>query len=304
MKQVTPLDRVCDAILARKQVGRPLLVYVSGVDAAGKTKVTSELARLLQDAGQNSSVVNVDDFHQPKSLRYARDLDLPDQYYYRSYDLARLVQEVLVPIRETGRLDRSLRLLDLATDTFSMERRYLADPETVVFLEGVFLLRSELVGFGDMFIEVDAPLSVAFERARNREKGREDAAATLDKYASKYFPAQVRYRRTFSPLQRAQIVIDNGVEMPFTRSLRDAPSLDALPAAPSKKRRIYDTVSFGPETSARPEAEITLRMLQAAGYRTVVLPASAPTGGAAARAGCFQVAENAPLSDLLDALIP
>jgi uridine kinase len=300
----SPLDSVRDAILARKKDGRPLIVSVSGVDAAGKTWITTRLAGLLQEAGQRTSVVNVDDFHQAKSLRYASGFDLADQYYYCSYDLRRLVQEILVPIRETGRLDTTLRLLDLATDTFSVDQRYVADPDTVVFLEGVFLLRPELVGFGDMFIEVDLPLFVAFERARNREKDRKDAAATLDKYASKYFAAQVRYRRTFSPVRRAQIVIDNRGETPFTVSLRAEASLDALPDKPLKKDRHYDTVSFGPEVAARPDAEISLRMLQAAGYETEVLSGPAATRSAAAPPGCLHVGESVQLSDLLDELIP
>jgi uridine kinase len=290
------LDPVRDAILARKQPGRSLLVYVSGVDAAGKTLVTTQLAGLLDRAFQRTAVVNVDDFHQEKRLRYASDLDPADQYYFRSYDLPRLVEEILVPIRETGVLDKTLRILDLATDTYSIEQRYVSDPESVVFLEGVFLLRPELVEFGDLFIEVDAPLGVAFERAGNREKGKPDAAATLEKYASKYFAAQVRYRRAFEPVRRAQIVIDNSGEAPVTAALRASASLDALPTAPLKKPRRHDAVSFGPEVMARPDADITLRMLKAAGYRTEVL--------SAAPAGYFHVGADASLSDLLDELIP
>ena len=296
MSEAPTLDVVRDAILARKKPGRPLVVSVSGVDAAGKTRVTTQLAGLLEHAGRRTSVVNVDDFHQAKALRYASGLDLADQYYFHSYDLPRLVQEILVPIRETGVLDKTLRILDLATDTYSIEQRYVADPETVVFLEGVFLLRPELVSFGDLFLEVDAPLSVAFERARDREAGKEDAAATLDKYASKYFAAQVRYRRAFEPVRRAQIVIDNGGEAPFTAALRPEASLDGLPTAPSKKPRLSDAVSFAPEVMARPDADITVRMLKAAGYRTEVL-AAAPTG-------CVHVGGNDSLSEVLDALVP
>jgi uridine kinase len=297
------LDGVRAAITARKVAGRPLMVYVSGVDAAGKTLVTSRLAALVQDAGHHVSIVNVDDFHQAKSLRYAGDpADPADQYYYRSYDLAGLVQEILVPIRETGALDKTLRLLDLATDTFSMERRYTASPETVVFLEGVFLLRPELVGFGDMFVEVDVPLSVAFERARAREAGHPDAAATLAKYASKYFAAQVRYRRTFEPVRRAQVVIDNRGPEPVSLALRAEASLERLPEKPLKKDRPYGAVSFSPGAAARPEADITLRMLQAAGYRTEVRAASDNVGTSAAR--CLHVDESTRLPELLDELIP
>jgi uridine kinase len=299
------LDGVRDAITARKVGRRPLMVYVSGVDAAGKTLVTSRLAALVHDAGHDVLIVNVDDFHQPKRLRYGGDpADPADQYYSRSYDLAVLVDDVLAPIRQTGALDKTLHLVDLATDTFSMERRYTASPETVVFVDGVFLLRPELVGFGDVFVEVDVPLSVAFARARAREAGRPDAAATLAKYASKYFAAQVRYRRTFEPVRRAQVVIDNRGEEPVVVSLRAEAALEALPDKPLKKDRPYDAVSFSPGAAARPEADITLRMLEAAGYRTEVLTMSHPHAGSASGARRLHVDEGVRLSDLLDDLVP
>jgi HAD superfamily hydrolase (TIGR01509 family) len=192
---------------ARRQPGRPTIVGVTGGDAAGKTSITNSFAAHLESGGRPVQVVHLDDFHNSRAYRYTGDSE-PDNYYSRSFDLDRLVRDVLEPIRRDGRLHAELLLLDLASDRFELRRRYDVTPETVVLLEGVFLLRPELREYLDLAVLVDVPLAVALERARRRDVpvlGQE----VMAKYATKYMPAQRRHFQEVDPRRAADVVVDN-----------------------------------------------------------------------------------------------
>lgn len=83
------------------------------MDTSGKSQMTDSLARELKRSGEHVQVVHVDDFHQPRALRYRDDLPEPVQYYEHSFDFEKMVKEVLKPIREAGQLDKTLTLLDV-----------------------------------------------------------------------------------------------------------------------------------------------------------------------------------------------
>jgi HAD superfamily hydrolase (TIGR01549 family) len=197
---------------ARRQPGRPTVVGVTGGDAAGKTWITNAFAAYLESRRRSVQVVHVDDFHNPRAYRYAGESE-PDNYYGRSFALDRLVGEVLEPIRRDGRLHAELLLLDLASDRFDLRRRYDVTPETVVLLDGVFLLRPELRDYLDLAVHVDVPLAVALERARRRDVP-VLGHGVMAKYAAKYVPAQRRHFEEVDPRRAADVVIDNTDEWP------------------------------------------------------------------------------------------
>lgn len=199
--------RVCERILAAKRPGRPLVAGITGIDTSGKTEFALALGRELGLRGAAVQLVHLDDFHHPKRERYAGPSE-PDNYYERSFDLPRLVAEVLAPIRSTGRVQRELRLLDLHTDAYDLLRRYDVGPETIVLVEGVFLLRPELRHHLDLVVLLDMPFAVAHERARTRDLPvlGEDV---LRKYREKYLPAQRRHFAEVDPRGMADVVVDN-----------------------------------------------------------------------------------------------
>lgn len=193
--------------MARKQRNAPLVVGITGIDTVGKTEFALALARVLERRSRPVQLLHLDDFHNPREHRYA-GANEPDNYYQRSFDIERLLTDVLRPICADGRLDRTLRLLDLATDRFELVRRYRVSPETIVLFEGVFLLRPELREYLELTILLDMPFDLAPVRARAR-----DVPAlgeqVLAKYSSKYLPAQRRHFAEVEPRSTADIVVDN-----------------------------------------------------------------------------------------------
>lgn len=202
------LHSLAETITTVRPAGQPVLVGVTGIDAAGKTRLTDELAAELRHRGAHVEVIHVDDFHHPRQLRYAPGVPDPDRYLQHSIDIDQLVTRLLRPIRRDGALTTSLTHLDLATDTRSVHRTYTVTPATVVLVEGVFLLRADVRHLLDLLVFLHVPEDVALARGTVR-----DAAAGIEdpssRYLGKYLPAQRRFLREHPPAALADVLVDH-----------------------------------------------------------------------------------------------
>lgn len=202
------LRSLADTIAAARPAGRPVLVGVTGIDAAGKTRLTDELAAVLRHRGAHAQVIHVDDFHHPRARRYAPGVPDPDRFLHHSIDVDQLVTRLLRPIRRDGALSTSLTHLDLATDTRSVHRTYTVTPRTVVLVEGVFLLRADVRYLLDLLIFLHVAEDVALARGTAR-----DAAAGIEdpesRYRGKYLPAQRRLLSEHPPAALADVLVDH-----------------------------------------------------------------------------------------------
>lgn len=207
-EQAAVHDQLRSAIVGVKHAGRPFIAGITGVDTAGKTSFASDLGDCLSDRSIPVQLVHIDDFHHPRAYRYAGP-DAAENYYTRSFDVQRLVRDVLLPIQTDGSLARELRLLDLETDSYVASRTFDVNRATVVLLEGVFLLRPEICPFLNFTILLDIPWDIALVRARERHLGACGGAAAVAKYSSKYLPAQRGHFEAVDPWSSADVVIDN-----------------------------------------------------------------------------------------------
>jgi uridine kinase len=185
----------------------PLVCGINGIDASGKTLFAMGLAAELKKLKRAVTVVNVDDFHNPKSVRYA-NTNLAHAYYYDSFSYAELIDKVLTPFRTYGHVDVTLMLLDLESDTFTAKRTYVASPGTVLLLEGVFLFRPELIGLIDFRIYLEVSETTALARAKVRDKHIQQGLIE-SRYQEKYFAGQQLYCCESAPFGVAHVVIDN-----------------------------------------------------------------------------------------------
>jgi HAD superfamily hydrolase (TIGR01549 family) len=196
-------EKILQEIDKRKSAGRPFVTGISGIDGSGKTVFTEALARYLNESNRKVQVIRLDDFHNPREVRYAGE-DQGDNYYNRSFNTRKIIDKLLVPARRQGKHNERLTLLDLNTDKFEVEKEFSFDGDTIVLFEGVFLFREELAPYIDYKIFLDIP----FEESKKRAKGR-DPEAIIKKYDEKYLPAQAKYLEEYPPGKVADIVIDN-----------------------------------------------------------------------------------------------
>lgn len=186
----------------------PLVVGVTGIDASGKSSMTTLLEQELVQLGRPVQIIRLDDFHRPRVDRYREGISEPEKYYEQSFDLERLSNEVLRPIRDEGGLEKRLVCLDLLEDTWSAERHYSVKENSIVLLDGVFLFRPELSHYVDLMIFLRVDEGVAIDRALARDLSAlsEDI---LRRYQTKYLPAQRTYLAEYPSELNADIILDN-----------------------------------------------------------------------------------------------
>ena len=116
-RRLVVYEQVKEEIDSRKSRERPYVVGITGIDTSGKTMFTRALADYLTSANYKVQIINLDDFHNPREVRYTGD-DPAENYYHRSFNIRSIIDDLLIPVRQRGKHTASLKLLDLNTDKF------------------------------------------------------------------------------------------------------------------------------------------------------------------------------------------
>jgi uridine kinase len=187
-------------------LNRPTIVGVDGVDGSGKTTFARRLAQMYAQRARPVHVVHLDDYLNPRAVRYRLSRDSPEGFFADTYDLAAFQDHVLQPLK--GSEDRAivLRWFDHQQDA-----RVHVDPvavadDAVVIVEGMFLHRDELAGAWDVSVFLDVPFQVSVGRMAARDGTSPDPAHP---HNHRYVEGQRRYLASCNPRRRATHVIDN-----------------------------------------------------------------------------------------------
>jgi len=202
-RRLPVFEKIAADIDRKKSKDRAFVIGINGIDCSGKSTFAKALDAYLKSQDRPTQVIAIDDFHNPQKIRYS-GASPADNYYHKSFNIEKLTNKLLKPIQAIGQVSVSLNLLNLETDEFDIVKRYSIHPDTIVILEGVFLLRKELAPYIDYKVYLDIPFNLCRKRARERDK-----PATVSKYDEKYLPAQRKYILDCSPLSQSDIVIDN-----------------------------------------------------------------------------------------------
>jgi uridine kinase len=190
----------------------PVRVGIDGVDASGKTTLANSLADYLKS--QNIDVIraSIDDFHNPKTIRYQKGRNSPEGYYKDSFNNQAIIDNLLAPLGEKGNLQYKKAIFDFKTDNEVVLPVQTATNNSILIMEGIFLFRPELINYWDIKIFVDVDFKITVKRAVKRAAEREYIGAEqeiLDKYEKRYIPGQQLYFEQAHPKEKADIVIDN-----------------------------------------------------------------------------------------------
>jgi len=196
-------ERILDAVYTKKHKDRPFIIGVNGIDCSGKTAFANGLNTFLRNNGVSTQMIYMDDFHNPKEMRYAGN-NQAENYFNNSFNINLMIEKLLKPARASGKVTAKLTLLDLETDKADVVKQYAITPATIVIIEGVFLFRKEIAPYLDYKVYLD----ISFEESKQRAVIR-DPAAVASKYDEKYLPAQQKYIREYSPASMADMVINN-----------------------------------------------------------------------------------------------
>lgn len=167
-----------------------LLVAVDGPGGAGKSTFAAALACALAAGGRSAALVPLDDF-----LVKERSFD---DSWERSWDRARLVDEVLAPLRRGEPV--AWRRLEWWSNTLS-DPIVLPAAEVVV-VEGITALHPALRRWWDLAIWLEVPIELAAARGLAR-----DIAAGHEHDWPRWAANDRRYRAEHDPVAAADLVL-------------------------------------------------------------------------------------------------
>lgn len=196
---------LADCIERVRSADRATVVGITGIDASGKSRFAADLDTHLHIGGASTQLISVDDFHNPKAIRYAGP-DPVSNYLSSSFDFERLRAELLEPISRGEEVMKSLTVLELDTDDFTGNRTYQVGRSSIVIVEGVFLLRPDIRELIDLMMFLDIGREESKRRAVVRNPGLGEG---LRDYDQKYLPAQEAFHRRNPPADHAHLIIDN-----------------------------------------------------------------------------------------------
>ncbi|MDT5181078.1 MAG: uridine kinase [Mycobacterium sp.] len=190
----------------RPDGGGCVRVAVDGPDGAGKTRFADALAEVLRTEGRSVVRVSVDGFHQPRTVRYRRGRDSPEGFWLDSYDYQRFRDDVLDPFGPGGSRRYRAGAHDVATDSSLTPAVQVAEPGSVLVVDGIFLHRDEVVDAWDLSVFLDAPFTETARRMAERDGTHPDPEHPRTR---RYVEGQRLYYAACQPQQRADILIDN-----------------------------------------------------------------------------------------------
>lgn len=199
------IHALAEELLQNYSHGR-VVVGIDGADGAGKTIFADDLAHELRTMGNEVFRASMDDFHRPRALRYAKGRDSAQGFYEDSYDYAAFRRVLLGPFRLAGSTGFQLRFFDLKRDV-PFESDWTTGPaDAILIVDGIFLLRPELVGIWNFSVWLEVPDVV--RRARMVE--RDSSHPELDEpRGQRYLGGQELYQREAAPRVAASAVVDN-----------------------------------------------------------------------------------------------
>ncbi len=166
------------------------MIAIEGFGGSGKTT----FAAALKEALGSAYVVNFDDFIVKAKLT-------DSSWENGAFDRNRLEEQVLRPASDHEPI--TYQKLVWQTDT-------LSDPIVVpvvdyLIVEGISSYHPEIDHYYDYKIWVDAPIEMARERGRARDRDNENA-----KHWDLWAENDLKYQKRFHPELAADVIVDNG----------------------------------------------------------------------------------------------
>ncbi|MEU7752842.1 uridylate kinase [Micromonospora sp. NPDC049171] len=202
------LDRLAEAV-GSVTVDHPTRVAVDGPPAAGKTTLADELAVVLREQGRDVIRATIDDFLFPRAQRYPRGEYSAEGCYHDTHDREALTRVLLGPLGPGGDRRFQPAVYDHRADAAVSPPFTTAPVDAVLVVDGVFLLRPELVDRWDLRVFVSTAPEKTVDRAVLREHRVSTRAEVERRWRERYIPSQQLYVATARPTHRADVVVHN-----------------------------------------------------------------------------------------------
>ncbi|WP_434606478.1 hypothetical protein [Bacillus paranthracis] len=191
-------------------VTHPTRVGVSGITASGKTTFANEVAEEIKKRGLPVTRASIDDFHNPKVIRYTQGKESARGYYEDAHDYTAFKERLLKPLGPNGNLQYETISHNLKTDIPVHNEPLMAQTNMVLIVDGTFLLKKDVEHLFDYKIFVDTDFEIARKRGAKRETEAFGSYEEAEKmFLSRYHAACKMYMDEHNPKECADVVFRN-----------------------------------------------------------------------------------------------
>ncbi|KQL32953.1 uridine kinase [Bacillus sp. FJAT-25509] len=192
------------------KIDHPIRVGISGITASGKTTIANEIAEELKHRKKNVIRTSIDNFHNPREIRYKLGKESALGYYEFAHDYESFKQKLLIPLGPNGNLHYQTTSFDLLKDEYINADLKVATNDMIFMIDGTFLFKKDLCNLYDFKIFVHTEFDIARKRGAIRE---ERAFGSLEKaeemFIKRYHAASKLYLEQHSPQLNADVIINN-----------------------------------------------------------------------------------------------
>lgn len=191
-------------------VTHPTRVGVGGITASGKTTFANEVAEEIKKRGLPVTRASIDDFHNPKVIRYTQGKKSARGYYEDAHDYTAFKERLLKPLGPNGNLQYETISHNLKMDIPVHNEPLMAQTNMVLIVDGTFLLKKDVEHLFDYKIFVDTDFEIARKRGAKRETEAFGSYEEAEKmFLSRYHAACKMYIDEHNPKECADVVFEN-----------------------------------------------------------------------------------------------
>lgn len=203
------IKKITDHILTLN-LTHPIRVGVSGITASGKTTFANELAVEMKKREVPVTRASIDDFHNPRAIRYTQGKESARGYYEDAHDYTAFKERLLKPLGPNGNLHYETISHNLITDIPVHNESLVAPPNMVLIVDGTFLLKKDVEHLFDYKIFIDTDFEIARKRGAKRETEAFGSYEDAEKiFLNRYHAACKMYIEEHNPKECADVVFQN-----------------------------------------------------------------------------------------------
>lgn len=204
------INEIAANLLKRYQIHqsteRLFIVGIDGLGGSGKTTLAKTLYDHLNMQNYEVSLIHLDDYIVARDRRYRTGEPDWYEYYYLQWDIEVLKEDLFFKLyRNDSKL--SLPYYDKENDIITAQKMTI-NPKSIIFIEGVFLQRTEWRKYFDYVIYIDCPDELRKERVLNRDVYIGSYKARLKKYKIRYWLGEEHYLKILDPKKYADEIVD------------------------------------------------------------------------------------------------
>jgi uridine kinase len=173
-------------LLAKQEV---VIIAISGHGGSGKSTLAEAVAQRFGTSDEQ--IIRIDKFHA-KDYMFAKDI-------YKQHEWQKLVT-----LLTKARSHHQLRYV--GRDWQGNEHAINITRPRLVIVEGIRVVRPELLPYFDLSIWIDCPLEIASERAINRNREQGDSEEEIELWHTKWIPEAKQYYDQIQPQKIADFI--------------------------------------------------------------------------------------------------